>query len=150
IRIRRQAAEGWHVADLTSDSDVAHLPSFSAVVHCAGLTPRSTDLSWSSFVSMNVDVTRRLVQAAIDRGARRFVFISTLGRSHRSRQTRVGRCYVASKHMAEREAVRVARGRMAVWSIRAASMYGEGDRGSMARLIKAVARRRFVLPGSGS
>ena len=29
-------------------------------------------------------------------------------------------------------------------------MYGEGDRGSMARLIRGVLRGRFVLPGGGA
>src|SRR5439155_17217952 len=38
---------------------------------------------------------------------------------------------------------------MRIWILRAASMYGEGDRGSMARLIRSVARGHFVLPGSG-
>jgi nucleoside-diphosphate-sugar epimerase len=39
---------------------------------------------------------------------------------------------------------------MAGLSLRAASLYGEHDRGSMFRLIRAIAAGRFVLPVRGS
>ena len=150
LRIRREAAAGWHVADLEDPAAVAALPPFSAVVHCAGLTPRRGDLSWSAFERTNVAATRTLADEAVRRGVSRFVLVSTLGRPGRAQQTPVGRRYVASKHLAERALRDAARGHMAAWIIRAASMYGEGDRGSMARLIAAIARGRFVLPGNGS
>jgi len=150
LRIARAAAPGWHVADLTDPAAIDGLPAFSAVVHCAGLTPRRPDLDWDAFQRANVDATRRLAEVAAQRGARRFVLVSTLGRSVRARQTGVGRRYVVSKHLAERAVRQVATHEMDVWIVRAASMYGEGDRGSMARLIRAIARSRFVLPGSGA
>lgn len=150
LRIARGSLPGWHVADLEDPAAVERLPAFGAVVHCAGLTPRRPDLDWPAFERANVDVTRRLAEVAVRRGATRFVLVSTLGRSARARQTGVGRRYVVSKHLAERAVRDVARGTMDVWIVRAASMYGEGDRGSMARLIRAIARGRFVLPGSGA
>ena len=150
LRVARTAAPGWHVADLTVRGSLDTLPPFSAVVHCAGLTPRRPDLGWDAFQQANVDATRHLAEAAIRIGAKRFVLVSTLGRAGRARQTAVGRRYVVSKHLAERALRRIAAGRMDVWIVRAASMYGEGDRGSMARLIRAIARSRFVLPGNGA
>jgi len=149
LRIARHAAPGWHVADLTDPDAVDRLPAFSAVVHCAGLTPRRSDLAWDAFEQLNVSATHRLAQAALRRGVRRFVVVSTLGRASRGHQTAVGRRYVVSKHLAERAARDIGRGGLDVWIIRAASMYGEGDRGSMARLIRAIAARRFILPGGG-
>jgi UDP-glucose 4-epimerase len=150
VRIARTAAPGWHVADLMDRDSIDRLPPFSAVVHCAGLTPRRPDLAWDAFERANVDATQRLAEAAIRTGAKRFVLVSTLGRSVRARQTAVGRRYVVSKRLAERAVRRAGAGRMDVWIVRAASMYGEGDRGSMARLIRAIARSRFVLPGNGA
>lgn len=150
LRIARTAAPGWHVADLTDRDSLDRLPPFSAVVHCAGLTPRGPDLDWNAFERANVDASRCLAEVAIRVGAKRFVLVSTLGRSARARQTAVGRRYVVSKHLAERAVRRAGAGQIDLWIVRAASMYGEGDRGSMARLIRAIARNRFVLPGTGT
>lgn len=46
-------------------------------------------------------------------------------------------------------AERIAKGRGSLDILRFATIYGEGDRGNVAKLIRALDTRRFIWPGSG-
>ncbi|MEP6695068.1 MAG: NAD-dependent epimerase/dehydratase family protein, partial [Chloroflexota bacterium] len=146
VPVSREPRAGWATADLRDASAVAGLPPFDAVVHCAALTPRSGELDRAAYESANVETTRVLAAEAARRRVQRFVFVSTMGRPEQQ-DDRPGEYYVASKREAERRLTEDGAGRFAVWILRAASLYGEYDRGSMATLIGAVARGRFIAIG---
>ena len=147
VLVSREPRHGWAVADLASASEVRGLPPFDAVVHCAALTPRSGVRDPEAYRAANVTSTRLLAEEAVRRGARRFVYLSTMGRAEQQDE-RAGALYVESKREAERVLMTTIADRLPVWIVRAASLYGEHDRGSMARLIRAVASGRFVALGS--
>jgi nucleoside-diphosphate-sugar epimerase len=150
LRVSRRPAGSGLQADITEIGSLQGLPEFAGVVHCAGLTPRVGTTSWSDFHRVNVMGSTLLVNEAVKRRARFFVYISTGGRlGRRSASARAMRFYVISKYLAERCIRQAARNKMIGLSLRAASLYGEHDRGSMFRLIRAIARGRFVLPVRG-
>jgi nucleoside-diphosphate-sugar epimerase len=144
VPVSREPHDGWAAADLRDPAAVARLPQFDAIVHCAALTPRSGERDRESYVQANVTSTSVLAAEATRRGIRRFVFVSTMGRPEQQDDL-PGKYYVETKREAEQRLDSLA---MGVWIIRAASLYGEHDRGSMATLIRAVARRRFVAVGN--
>lgn len=146
VPVSREARDGWATADLRDASAVAGLPPFDVIVHCAALTPRSGERDRRAYKSANVETTSILAAEAARRHVRRFVFVSTMGRPEQQ-DDRPGRFYVATKREAEQLLTEAGAGRFAVWIVRAASLYGEYDRGSMATLIGAVARRRFIAIG---
>jgi nucleoside-diphosphate-sugar epimerase len=118
-------------------------------VHCAGLTPR-TGTTWSEFSKVNVVGTSLLAEDAVRRGAKLFVYVSTAGRlGRRNSASKNTRLYVLSKYLAERRLRQLLRGQVPALSLRAASLYGEHDRGSMSRLIRGIAVGRFILPVVG-
>ena len=146
VPVSREPRDGWATADLRDASAVAGLPPFDAIVHCAALTPRSGELDRAAYQSANVETTSILAAEAARRRVQRFVFVSTMGRPEQQ-DDRPGRYYVASKREAEQRLAKAGAGRFAVWILRAASLYGEYDRGSMATLIGAVARGRLIAIG---
>lgn len=116
----------------------------------------------ADFDAVNVAGTGRLLAAwdAVSRGnkgPRRFVFFSTVavygettppsGLSE-SALPAPGTPYAASKLAAEKLVAAWSADNIGV-SLRVATVYGPRDRGNMARMNKAIARRRFVLPGAG-
>jgi nucleoside-diphosphate-sugar epimerase len=150
VRISRRPQARGHSADVTDPRAIELLPDFAGLVHCAGLTPRIGTTTWTEFHRANVMASTLLAEEAVRRRARFFVYISTggrLGRRHSSRT--VTRLYVISKYLAERRIREVLRGKVPALSLRAASLYGEHDNGSMARLIQGIGRGRFVLPTGG-
>jgi len=146
VPVSREARDGWAAADLRDAAQVARLPPFDVVVHCAALTPRLGARDHAAYEDANVGSTTVLAAEARRRGVRRFVFVSTMGRPEQQDDL-PGRLYVASKREAERQLVESSAGTFPVWILRAASLYGEYDRGSMATLIDAVARGRFIAIG---
>jgi len=151
IRVARRPGEGGHSADLTEPRSVESIANFSGVVHCAGLTPRLATATWADFYGVNVVGSTLLATESVRRGAGFFLYISTGGRLGRHRSaTGVTRLYVISKYLAERRIRQILRGQVPALSLRAASLYGEYDNGSMSRLIRAIARGRFLLPVRGA
>ena len=146
LPLSRETRDGWVTADLTDPQAVARLPEFDAVVHCAALTPRSGVRDRAAYDAANVTTTSVLASEAAARGVHRFVFVSTMGRPEQQDDL-AGRHYVASKHEAERRLMEATVGKVASWIVRPASLYGEHDRGSMATLIRGVARGRFLALG---
>ncbi len=143
------SADPGIVADLRDESQVQRLPMTDVIVHCAGLTPRRA-WRFSDFHLSNAKVTGFLAAHAARGGASTFIQVSTMGRLRDHKPGTPGRAYVLTKWLAEREARKATRAGLAVWVLRCASMYGEYDRGSTARLIQAIQHRRFVLVGPGT
>jgi nucleoside-diphosphate-sugar epimerase len=150
LRVSRRSDPNGYSVDVSDPVGVAGLPDFGGVVHCAGLTPRGGPMSWNEFHRTNVVGSMVLAAEAAKRGALFFVYISTAGRLGRHRRASAARLYVVSKYLAERRIRQVLRPQVPALSVRAASLYGEYDSGSMSRLIRAVAMGRFVLPVGGA
>jgi nucleoside-diphosphate-sugar epimerase len=145
--VSRSAQNGWVQADLTNEADIRRLPAFNAVVHCAALTPRLGITDPKAYRAANIETTGLLAREAVRRGASTFVFVSTMGRPEQQDDA-AGRYYVATKREAEQQLLEICQGRCSVWILRAASLYGEYDTGSMARLILMAGRGRSMGLGS--
>jgi nucleoside-diphosphate-sugar epimerase len=130
----------------------------SAVVHAAGLAHvfgrRAKD--WSNFNAINETGTANLVDAAVNAGVSQIILASSVavyGIHTSEKCDEKTPCnpqgpYATSKWRGEIKAAESA----ANWPgslriLRLATIYGEGDRGNVARLIHAIKRGRFIWPG---
>lgn len=133
------------------------LAGVERVVHLAGVAHRhgvpAAALA-DEFGRVNRDGTRRLAEESARHGVRRFVFVSSIGAVASSSSVPVSEStpcrpepgYGASKLEAERELRRVLAGTAVEWTIvRPPLVYGPGDPGNMARLLKLV-RTGLPLP----
>lgn len=146
------AALEWREADLVTADLRPVVADCQAVVHAAALVHRPEVRDAAAYRQQNVQATLRLLDAANSAGIapQQFVFISSTavyGRDHNFHGDETTPCqpntpYGQSKLDAERLVLE--RGGVV---LRLPLMYGPGDRGNMARLIHAIARGRFVLPG---
>jgi nucleoside-diphosphate-sugar epimerase len=123
----------------------AHLAGVDAVVHAAALAhrPGATE---GQYVHANVDVTRRLVDAAVRAGVRRLVFASSVkvngeetpGRAFREDDPpRPEDAYGRTKRDAE-AIVRAAGGHLESVILRFPLVYGPGVRGNFLALVRAI------------
>ncbi|MEQ8846549.1 NAD-dependent epimerase/dehydratase family protein [Botrimarina sp.] len=145
--------------DLAADDLGELLEGARFVVHCAGLAHRRHgELSPHDYSRQNEEVTRRVAEAAVAYGAQRFVLISSAAvyasGTTSARETDApapSTWYGESKLAAERQASTVCRGGgVGLTILRPATVYGVGDPGNVARLIRALASGRFRSVGDGS
>lgn len=132
----------------------------SAVVHAAGLAhlfgPAAADSA--RFNAANETGTANVVDAALERGVQHVVLVSSVSvyggyPSDQCDETVV--ChpqgpYAESKwrgEIAANERMRAGNGSLTI--LRFATIYGEGDRGNVAKLIRLLDGGHFVWPGSG-
>ena len=148
---------------ITSLDDAAALAEAfrgcAAVVHTAGLAHvfEPAALDEQAFHKANVLGTEAVAQAALLAGVHRFVLassVSVYGGSGTAvledSPTRPRTAYARSKLAAEQAASAVFAAHGCVTTLRFATIYGEGDRGNVSRLIDSLRRGRFVWPGNGS
>jgi UDP-glucose 4-epimerase len=132
----------------------------SAIVHAAGLAhvfgPEAKDPT--RFNAVNEAGTANVVDAALESGVPHIVLVSSVsvyGSYSGAKCNETVLChprgpYAISKMQGELRAIeRAAKGNMSLTILRFATLYGEGDRGNVAKLIDALDRRRFIWPGSG-
>lgn len=128
-----------------------------AVVHAASVVhhPGATEAEYARF---NVEGTRALLRACKAAGVGRLVFISTIkvyGEEPRAAvidETTpvVGDSpYARTKIEAERLVLEAA-SEISTVVLRLCPVFGRGDKSNVQTMIRAVARRRFVLPDGGS
>ena len=145
--------------DLERERDLtALLEGCDSVIHAAALSA-----SWGAreaFESANVDVTRRLLDAASKAGASRFVFISSPS-IFASFEDRVGigegdapanpplNHYAQTKLAAERLVLASRDDAMACCAIRPRALVGEGDRVILPKLAKMAQRDKIPMPRGG-
>ena len=112
------------------------------VIHAAGAAHvfRRTAATDDWVHRTNVDGTRNVVAAARAAGVRHTVLVSSISVYGDRRDG-----YARSKAEAEN----VDAGAMTLTTLRLATAYGEGDRGNVMRLIRAIDRHRFVQIGRG-
>jgi nucleoside-diphosphate-sugar epimerase len=118
----------------------------ATVVHAAGAAHvfRRTPATDEWMRCTNVDGTRNVVAAARRAGVRHVVLVSSVSVYGDGPDA-----YAESKREGERAAIEEAGGAVGLTILRLATVYGEGDRGNVLRLIRAVDRRRFVWIGRG-
>ena len=132
----------------------------TAIVHAAGLAhvygSRAKDSD--SFNAVNEVGTGHVVDVALESGVPHIVLVSSVsvyGSYHGAQCNETVPChpqspYAISKWRGElRAAERIAKGQGSLTILRFATIYGEGDRGNVAKLIGALDRERFIWPGSG-
>src|ERR1043166_960190 len=126
------------------------------VYHIAALF-RPENVSRADMIAVNADGTRNLLDASLRAGVRRFVHCSTVGvhgdvhspPANEDAPFAPGDHYQESKLLGERVAQEFLRdGRVPVVIFRPAGIYGPGDLRFL-KLVRAVARRRFVMIGRG-
>lgn len=131
-----------------------------AVVHAAGLAhvfgPGAKDTN--RFNQVNEVGTGNVIDAALAAGVPRIVLVSSVsvyGGYPGTMCDEAATCvpmgaYAVSKRRGELRAIeRMTEGQGSLVILRLATIYGEGDRGNVAKLIGALDRGRFIWPGSG-
>ena len=132
----------------------------NAIVHAAGLAHVFGRQARDSaeFDASNETGTANVIDAALECGIPHVVLVSSVsvyGRYSGQQCDETTSCqpqgpYATSKWRGElRAAERMAKGHGSLTILRLATIYGEGDRGNVARLIAALDRRYFVWIGSG-
>jgi nucleoside-diphosphate-sugar epimerase len=130
-----------------------------AVIHAAGLAHQFGSVSKERFRKVNVEGTRNIAELAVRFGARHLILISSvsvygpaksaLPRTEEAECNPVGN-YAESKLESEAEAMMVCeQNGVDLTILRLATVIGEGDRGNVFRLIRAVAKGRFLWIGKG-
>jgi nucleoside-diphosphate-sugar epimerase len=134
--------------------------SGAALVHCAGYAHETneTPANVQRFFDVNAKGTERIVEWAIGLKVRCIVYVSSIAfyEWHNvdsnlplTEDKRVDgkTAYAKSKLVGE---LAVRESGMDYRIARLATVYGVGDRGNCVKLARALKRRRFVIPGSGS
>jgi nucleoside-diphosphate-sugar epimerase len=129
--------------------------SATGVVHSASIVHRP-GTSAKVYERFNVDGTRALLDAAVACGVRRVVFLSSIkvygeapeGVIDEHTPVRAEAPYAHTKALAE--ALVLERKTLAPVVLRLCPVYGRGDKGNVRTIIRAIARRRFFVPGDGS
>jgi nucleoside-diphosphate-sugar epimerase len=152
----------FHELDLTNDVIPKNVfKGVRHVIHAAGLAHqfgRQGDLD-ENFQKVNNAATRHLIEVAAQENILRFIYLSSVSvygphsiavcdETHACNPTTP---YALSKFHAELAAIEVSqRFGIDLTILRLATVYGEGDPGNVARLIKAIRANRFIRLGSGA
>ncbi|MFK7993332.1 MAG: NAD-dependent epimerase/dehydratase family protein [Granulosicoccus sp.] len=129
-----------------------------AVVHLAAKV--SVSGRWDAFEALNVEGTRRVIQASIANQVPRFVHVSSPSVAHAGRSlvaasagpadpAHVSGHYARSKAMGEQIALAANSDRMKVLSLRPHLVWGPGDQQLVQRIIDRASSGRLQLVGSG-
>ena len=130
------------------------------VIHAAGLAHvfEYSKVDAAPFKAVNETGTANVVRVAAQAGVRHFVLISSVsvygaGASESDEKSvcRPEGSYAKSKWEAEQQAIQIAEANeMRLTILRLATVYGEGDPGNVARLMRTIDRGYFIWVGNGS
>ncbi|MFT3867303.1 MAG: NAD(P)-dependent oxidoreductase [Nibricoccus sp.] len=134
------------------------LQKTKTVIHCAGRAhrPVETPEEVQAFKEANVRGTQNLVNACLQNGVDRIVYVSTIAGYDWKRA--VGQpvsedvlikpvsAYAQTK--LEGESI-ISKSSLDWRVIRLATVFGEGDRANFAKLARGLKRRQFLVPGDG-
>jgi nucleoside-diphosphate-sugar epimerase len=149
-------------ADILDQSSLAApMEMADCVIHAAGLAHvwGTKQQAAAPFTAINEMGTRNVARAAVRSGVRHLVLISSVSVYGQSSALEVGEAthcqprgrYAVSKWRAELRAAEVVGGsQTALTILRLATVYGEGDPGNVARLMRAIDRGRFLWIGDGT
>ncbi len=142
--------------DITDASSVQEsFPEIDVVFHIAAAY-RAEHADRAEFMRVNVDATGHILEAARDRGVKRFVHCSTVGvqgeiedpPASEDYRFSPGDHYQESKLAGEQLALDYLERGLDVVVIRPVGIYGPGDTRFL-KLLRPVARGRFLMIGSG-
>jgi UDP-glucose 4-epimerase len=165
IQVRATSSRGGDgiiAADLTRPEPLPSLlDGIQCVIHSAGVAHvfRIDKNEEERMMRVNAGAVGLLAQACARAGVAHLILISSVSvygspgaaMVDESFACRPTGPYAVSKYEGEAAAVAMTKGSQTRLSIlRPATIYGEGDRGNVARLIRAVQRRRFFWIGDGS
>lgn len=167
VRSLSRGAEGASAADEHVVADILDphalreaMKGVDAVIHAAALSHvfSATPATDKRFESINHAGARNVAYAAVAACVRDYVLVSSVsvyGRADMPRDEdatcRPDGAYGWSKLRAEQATIDVLSGRrMNLRIVRLATVYGEEDPGNVGRLIRCIARGRFVWLGDGS
>lgn len=131
------------------------LAGAEGVVHAASVVHKPSTPA-AEYAQFNREGTRVLLEAARSAGVRRFVFISSIKVHGESLTKPIDEHLPASAEghyastKAEAEALVLAADDLRPAVLRLCPVYGRGDKGNVRTMIRAIARRRFVVPGDGA
>jgi len=147
----------------------AKLEDVDVIIHAAGLAHQFGNREEKDFLKVNVLGTENVGRLAVELKVKHFILLSSVAvygvnsvnvESNRSETRQVGitedaACqpqgfYAQSKLESEKAAQNVcADNKIALTILRLATVIGEEDRGNVARLIRALDKRRFFWIGTG-
>jgi nucleoside-diphosphate-sugar epimerase len=151
----------FRYADLSSGAiDDGLLEGVDGVVHAAGIAHvfRLDESSAALMDKVNGEGAGRMARCAAHNGVRRFVLVSSVSvyGGAEAREVDEGMpcepagAYAKSKHKGEllvRQALEGAPESLSI--VRPVTLYGEGDRGNVLRLIRMIDSGRFIWIGGG-
>jgi nucleoside-diphosphate-sugar epimerase len=151
-------ADDFVLADWTEERLAELVEGVDAVIHCASVVHQPGAPS-AQYVRFNVEASRALAAACRARAVPRLVFLSTikvygetpLGTIDESTPAAPESPYARTKLEAEQLLEHAARGGgPELVTLRLCPVFGVGDKGNVRTMIRAIARRRFAVPGDGS
>lgn len=149
--------------DITNSDDMATLENIQnvdAVIHAAGLAHQFGKVTREDLWNVNVAGTEKVARLAQNLAVRHFMLISSVlvygrGSSRNEVLSEISICqpedaYARSKLAGEEIASEIC-GKAAIplTILRPAPIIGEGSKGNFRRLIRLIAKRRFVWLGNG-
>lgn len=147
------------IADASTFPAIAQIGQVDAVVHCAGIAHRFGRVSSEDFDLVNVRGVENTVLFAERIGARKFVLLSSVlvyGTPQNDAPVNEDSArdpddtYGFSKLKGEHAAIEMCKAAsIGLTILRPAPIVGEGSRGNVSRLIKAIDRGRFFWVGDG-
>jgi nucleoside-diphosphate-sugar epimerase len=129
-----------------------------AVIHTAGLAHVFHGSRDAEFADINGRGTETVARAALSAGVRHFILVSSVAvyggvspGATEDAPVRPFGLYAVSKAEAERRGAAVfERASTRLTILRMGTLYGEGDRGNVQRLLRMIGRGRFVWIGAGT
>lgn len=159
-RSRHPEIDYFQADILNPSSLVFTMDGVESVIHAAGLAHvfDKTKAAVAAFKAINEIGTANVARVAAEAGAKHLVLISSVsvygGISSSNDEDTA--CwpegpYAESKWQAEQRATEIAQATgLNLTILRLATLYGEGDPGNVARLMRTIDRGRFVWVGNGS
>lgn len=168
--VENVGVENYFRVDITRPetfSGLKKIDELDAVIHSAGLAHQFRKMDKKSFRKVNVEGTKNILEYSLKKNVRHFVLISSVavyGKRKKSGKRTVlqkqkfsegDECfpageYAESKLEAEEAVRRICRENgVSLTILRLATVVGEEDPGNLSRLIKAIDKGVFVMPGTG-
>lgn len=161
---RSAFASAIDISDPKSVASLEGIKDVDAVFQAAGLAHRFGTINDQDLWNVNVAGTENIANLAVKLGVRQFMLISSVlvyGNAHNSvpssgilfdedRQCRPIDAYGKSKLDGENVAIAICESAgIPLTILRPAPILGEGSKGNVSRLIKLIAKRRFIWIGDG-
>jgi nucleoside-diphosphate-sugar epimerase len=150
------------ITDFESLKKLEKLFEIDAVIHSAGLAHQFKETDGEKFRKINVEGTRNIAALALKLKAEKFILISSVavygeakrrkpaGEFEEDSQCQPAGFYAESKLESEAAAAEIcSNNSIDLKILRPATIIGENDIGNVARLIRAIDKRRFVWIGAG-